>query len=332
MIRIAPAVPALLALLALLLAGPTAAAQSRDAAAERGLAGARALQEGRVYEAVVLLQQAVAARPDDLDLRLLLGQASLAANLWVPAKQQFEAILDRQPGHGLAAFMLGFALHQAGRHHEAAEALARAESLAPDNPHPKTYRGLALLRLGRPAEAQRELEAALALAPGDPTALTGLAELKLAQGTPEEAEAILRKVLTGAPGVDAKLLLGRALLASGRSGDAVAQLRRLAEEAPNRSDVLYLLAQALLRDGQQAEGRKALDRFAGQKTREERIRLLEVDVSTGPGDRAARLELARLLLDNGQPEAAALHLAPLVRDAPNDPRVAALAAAIDRAR
>ncbi len=320
-----------LALPLLLLAAAPAAAQSGDA--ERGgLAGARALREGRVYEAVVLLRQAVAARPDDLELRLLLGQASLAAGLWVPAKREFEAILDRQPAHGLAAFMLGFALHQAGRHHEAAEALARAESLAPDNPHPKTYRGLALLRLGRPAEARRELETALALAPDDPTALTGLAELKLAEGQAEEAESILRRVLAAAPGVEAKVLLARALLASGRSGDAVAQLRRLAQEAPNRSDVLYLLAQALLRDGRQADGRQTLERFQKQKAREERIRLLEVAVSTDPGDRDARLELARLLLDNGQPEPAALHLAPLVRDAPDDPAVAALAAAIDRAR
>jgi Flp pilus assembly protein TadD len=329
--RAASVVPVLLALLLAAAPAAPAAAQS-PTAADRGLAGARSLQEGRIYEAVVLLRQAVAARPDDVDLRLLLGQASLAANLWVPAKQQFEAILDRQPGHGLAAFMLGFALHQAGRHHEAAEALARAESLAPDNPHPKTYRGLALLRLGRPAEAQRELEAALALAPGDPVALTGLAELKLAQGHPQEAESILRKVLAAAPGVDAKLLLARALLASGRSGDAVAQLQQVAQEAPNRSDVLYLLAQALLRDGRQDEGRTTLERFQEQKAREERIRLLEVTVSTDPGDRGARLELARLLLDNGHPEAAALHLAPLVRDAPGDPEIAALAAAIDRAR
>jgi Flp pilus assembly protein TadD len=317
-------------LLLLLVASP-AVPQAGDA--ERaGLAGARALQEGRVYEAVVLLQQAVAARPDDLELRLLLGQASLAASLWVPAKRQFEAILDRQPGHGLAAFMLGFALHQAGRHHEAAEARARAEGLAPDNPHPKTYRGLALLRLGRPAEARRALETALALAPDDPTALTGLAELKLAEGHPEEAEPILRRVLAAAPGVEAQVLLARALLASGRSGDAVTQLRQVAQEAPNRSDVLYLLAQALLRDGRQDDGRKTLERFQEQKAREERIRLLEVTVSTDPGDRGARLELARLLLDNGHPEAAALHLAPLVRDAPGDPEVAALAAAIDRAR
>jgi len=112
----------------------------------------------------------------------------------------------------------------------------------------------------------------------------------------------------------------------------VTQLRRLEQKAPNRSDVLYLLAQALLRAGRQAEGREVLERFRKQKAREERIRLLEVTVSTGPGDRGARLELARLLLDNGQPEAAALHLAPLVRDAPGDPEVAALAAAIDRAR
>jgi len=325
--RIAPAVALLL-----LVASPVLA-QAQFGDAERGrLAATHALQQGRVYEAVVLLQQAVAARPDDVELRLLLGQASLAANLWVPAKQQFEAILERQPRHGLAAFMLGFALYQAGRHHEAAEALARAEGLAPGNPHPKTYRGLALLRLGRPAEARRELEAALALAPADPTALTGLAELKLAEGRPEEAASILSQVLAAAPGVEAKFLLARALLASDRSGEAVTQLRRLEQKAPNRSDVLYLLAQALLRAGRQAEGREVLERFRKQKAREERIRLLEVTVSTGPGDRGARLELARLLLDNGQPEAAALHLAPLVRDAPDDPEVAALAAAIDRAR
>lgn len=93
-----------------------------------------------------------------------------------------------------------------------------------------------------------------------------------------------------------------------------------------------MLSQALLRDSKEAAGRDALQRFQKQKSREERIRLLEVTVSTNPDDRGARLELARLLLDNGQPGTAALHLAPLVRDSPEDPQVATLATAIDRAR
>lgn len=317
-----------------LLVGPM---PSRAQITQEGVAasGVRALQQGRTQEALVLLDRAVKERPQDLRLRMLLGQANLAAGLWVPAKQQFETILEMQPGHPLAAFLRGFALYQASRYHEAAEALASAARLAPGNPNPKSYRGRALIQLGRPEEARRQLNAALSLAAGDPVARIGLAELELADGRAEEAEAMLRDILAEDPGgpvaVEARVLLSRALIDAGRAREAVADLRVMVEQIPHRSDLLYLLAQSLLRSGESEEGGEVLARFRHQKALEERIRLLDATVGTESRGRDERIELVKLLLENGQPGTAALRLAPLLRQWPDDREVQALAREIERA-
>ena len=317
-------------LLCLLLLGARLAAQPGDAE-QLYRAGVEAFRAGKTYDALELLGAIVAADPDYRDVQLLLGQACLVANLHPAAKKHFERTLETDPGNPHAAFLLGLTLYRSARWFEAAEALARARDLAPHNPHPLIYRGLSLLRLGRPDEARDDIEAALAEAE-EPTARLALAELELAEGRFEEAEASARGVASSAGSLEATILLGRIVFEAGRPAEAVPILRRARDAAPRRSDVLYLLAQALLRSGETDAGRSAIERFQDLKALEERVRVLEAALKTDPGDLESRLRLIRLLLDNGRGGAAAHHLAVVHRQAPEDRRIPALSAQLERLR
>ena len=119
---------------------------------------------------------------------------------------------------------------------------------------------------------------------------------------------------------------------SGRAAEAVPHLRRGLELSPDRTDGLYLLAQALLRSGNTAEGREVLQRFRERKGREESIRVLESALNRQPDDLESRVQLTRLLIEHGAVGAAGLQLSTLLRLAPQDARLAELAAAIERQR
>jgi Tfp pilus assembly protein PilF len=306
--------------LLILLAPLTVTAQDLEARYRSGMA---ALQQGDPLRAIEILGSVAAQQRDYRDVQMLLGQSCLMAGLHRPAKQHFERALQTQPQNGQAAFLLGFSLYQAARYFEAAEALQKAGRMSPQNPLPAMYRGLALLRLGDARGARQEIDTALRLAPQDPIARAARAELELAEGNYGAAETSIRSVLGQTPQQDdAQLLLGRILLESGRPGEAVGIFAGLVQKSDGkRSDVLYLLGQAQLRSGESAPGRETLERFRRVKAKEGRLRVLEAEVSTDPDDLAARIELTGILLELGQPQAAAVHLATLRQQAPQDRRV-----------
>ncbi len=313
------------------LLGASPAARSQGADPEAAFqAGVQALRAGQVYDAIERLRLAELARPDDPQLQVLLGQAHLAAGLWVPARRNFEAALAADPGDGLAAFMVGYTLYLSARYPEAEEALARAQTMARDNPNPTIYRALALLRLGQLDEAELQLDLAGRAARDDPAALRGLAEIALARDDLEAALGHAAAAASRAPtDVETRILLGQIQLRRGEAAAALPDLERLANEHSNRSDVLYVYSQVLLRSGRREAGRQAVERFRTQKAVEERIRLLEAELSVDPGNLERRLDLVEALLSNGQPGTARIHLGPAVRDHPGDPRVQTLA---DRVR
>lgn len=300
---------------------------------QRYRAGVQAFQSGRPYQALELLGGVARIDPAYQDVQLLLGQACLVTGLLVPAKRHFETALEQRPGNGLAAYLLGFTLHQSSRWVEAVEALTRAHAMAPGNPNPLVYRGLSHLRLGRAQEARRDIEEALGLAPRDPVARRALAELELAAGDHARARKLAEDVLAGEPGdADTRVLLARILLESGEPAAALPHLERVLERTPARTDALYLEAQAQLRSGDREAGRATLERFQELKAREERLRVLQVEVKTDPEDLASRKELVRTLLERGQAGDALMHLAVLQEQAPRDPEVRQLARRVEAAR
>jgi len=296
-------------------------------------AGVEALQRGQPYEALEALNSVAAVNPSYRDVQILLGQSCLLAGLTRLAKRHFEQALAADPRNGQAAVFLGLMLYQEARYFEAVEALDRAHSLAPGNPYPLIYRGRSFLKLGRAKEARVDVEAALARSPSDPTARAALAEIELGEGHFEKAEELLRSVLEDEPqDFEARTLLARVLFQAGRPAEAVPLLRAVLETIPDRTDLLYLMAQALLRSGDTEAGRATLDRFKELSAQEERIRVLEAKVNTDADDIESRIQLVRLLLEQGQGDLALPHLAVLQEVLPTDPRVHALGEQLERLR
>ena len=98
----------------------------------RGLA---LLSSGDSAAAAALLAHAVAAEPDSRALRETLARALYDAKDHVGAAEHFGWIVAQSPTDDYAHFGLGLSLRKLGRLDEAAEHLALAVAMAPENRH-----------------------------------------------------------------------------------------------------------------------------------------------------------------------------------------------------
>ncbi|MEM1418383.1 MAG: tetratricopeptide repeat protein, partial [Myxococcota bacterium] len=171
---------------------------------EEAVAQAKAeLREGRAPEAVKICRSALLAQPDASRLRLLLGQALVAAGRYAEVRMEMATLLRRDPEFPPAFRVRGEAFLREGRTTEALESLQEALRLDPND---------------------EEAEALLAEAsPPDPTAFgggptpeTGLRRDATIVGIPraeEEDAASLRPRLGRPP--DAPLRRGVTLIGTG---------------------------------------------------------------------------------------------------------------------
>ncbi len=156
-----------------------------------------------------------------------------------------------------------------------AEAFARAadEFIAvrrylADRPEDRTTLGSFFAQLGRQAEAIAEYRAALRLAPRYTPAYVNLSDLQRESGNESDAERTLREGLAVLPG-DAMLhhALGLSLARSGRTADALAELKRTTELSPD-ARFAYAYAVALHSSGKAGEAIAVLERARAREPRD----------------------------------------------------------------
>jgi tetratricopeptide (TPR) repeat protein len=255
--RLAAVLFACSALLAL--GGPARGAQPAEPAEAPALAEVeRALDAGRVEDAVAFGRSLAAARPDDAGVQALLGRALALA-------------------------------HRFG---EAAEVLERAVALGADDVRTLLYYGSALWEAGRPEAAEPVLARAATAAAGTGAELLArhqLGRLRLWSGRPEAAvEPLERAVALRPTAADARLDLARALERAGRAAEAVAAFEAVIALAPENHYARWGLAQALFAAGRPAEAEAALAAYR------ELLAANQERVRQGQIEEEAR---ARLLLD-----------------------------------
>lgn len=169
---------------------------------------------GQAADGLSRLEAAVAAHPDDPDLRLALVRALDEAGREAEALAALERLAARWPEHRPdVALALGIRLYEAGRDAEALSWLERALARDPSSGPARLYLGLALKRSGRLAEAEAAFERAGEATPElrDETALLrGLLRLEL--GDESGGEGLLRRAIAldpgGEPARSARLVLG----------------------------------------------------------------------------------------------------------------------------
>jgi len=201
------------------------------APADRPLASARALLErGRRLEAILVLEQAVHERPDDVPSRALLADALARTGELEAAIEHLTAALARTPNRADLLTARGAFHAQQGRTAEAERDLQAAARSDPTYWLAYRYLGSTRLRRGVPDDAVPVLRQAVRLAPDDPDAGLALGEALSVTGATDEALTILEGVAARHP-KDPRpwTLMGRLFDRWGRSDDAMAMHRRARE-------------------------------------------------------------------------------------------------------
>lgn len=206
-------------------------------AAEAALASGGA--KSGAADALVLLAVVLAVRGDDAGA---LKAARRAAEL---APQNFDA-----------QFTLGRALYGTGDSAGAARAFRAASALRPDDARAHFFLATALERAGDDAGALAAYRELARLKPREAEGHLGLGVLLVKRGGAgvEEGLSELARALEVNPDLyEARVTLGRALVARGRAAEAVEHLKRAAALAPDNPEPHYQLSIAYRRLGRRDE-------------------------------------------------------------------------------
>jgi len=100
--------------------------------------GVQLLQDRNPAAAAALLQHAVRAEPHSRSVREALARAQFDSGQYADARESFAAIVADNPTDDYAHFGLGLACNKLGDFDDAAEHLALAVAMCPDNKHYST--------------------------------------------------------------------------------------------------------------------------------------------------------------------------------------------------
>ncbi|MEI6414442.1 MAG: tetratricopeptide repeat protein, partial [Pseudomonadota bacterium] len=161
------------------------------------------LRKTKLYErAARVYDQALAAFPDDLDLRYARAMNAVSMNRLDLLEQDLKAILAKNPNHVDALNALGYVLaDQTNRLPEALGYLTKAYALKPDSPAIHDSLGWLYFRLGRQTEALTLLEQAYAKLK-DPEVGAHLGEVLWITGQVQRARIIWDELLAKEPDND----------------------------------------------------------------------------------------------------------------------------------
>jgi len=190
----------------------------------------------------------VSAFPEILDL---LGAGVLSIHSPVPADKAAVVALA-----GKATFD-----YYALRAEDAKSDFAQLEARFPNEPGVHYAEGIYMLQ-DAPDKALVEFQRELELQPASVPAMQQITLLLIKSGRNQEAVQQARKAVNlDASNANSQSALGRALLASGESTDAIAALERAAKLSPNDPQVHFHLEQAYRRAGRLEDARQEKAEF-----------------------------------------------------------------------
>jgi tetratricopeptide (TPR) repeat protein len=239
------------------------------------------LAEGRVPEAIALLESARALDPEDSQVHALLGAAYRRAGRAAEAAHAVRAADDATNASGLqdpivsamqregvsslVIRQMGEAAMKAGKTQEALAAFERALDARPDDRGALILKAQALVVLGRVAEAEPILDKLLAARSDDVSVLALQASCALSRNDlPTALVRLARAHAIDPRDAGVRHSLGRVLRASGRAAEASAHFRAFLDVKPHRNDVRVELASALAEGGRMTEALAEVDLVLAQ--------------------------------------------------------------------
>ncbi len=225
----------------------------------------------------------------------------------VPAEQAWPLVspLLSDPVRGvrisaaaLLAAVPGARQPPADREHfeRAAAEFVAAQALNADRPEARTALGNFYARQGRLAEAESNYKAALRLSPHYGPAAANLADLYRELKRNHDSERVLRGALASSPS-DAGLhhALGLALIRQSRRDEALPELRKAAELAPDQPRYAYVYAVGLHSAGRAADAIVILKESLARRPEDRETLQALISFSSKAGDVATALEYAERL-------------------------------------
>ncbi len=240
--------------------------------------------EGRIDEAIVTVQKAIAADPEIVEAYMLLGNFEKKAKRPPQAIASYKQALKLDPDHQGALFSLAIAYKDLGRLEEARVGFERAQTLDPRNGRVLWQLADLFMRQGHPDKAQAVIRDALARKVEEHRFLLKLGESQIEAKQFDEAEKSLRLALEKKPGLDtANFNLGLVYEERGEIDKAITAYEAELATNAKAQRAAFNVAKLLQKKGRL---REAVARF--RKAVE-----LQPDFGTG------QLYLAKALLDSG---------------------------------
>jgi tetratricopeptide (TPR) repeat protein len=189
------------------------------------------------------------------------------------------------------------------------EAYRQAQLAIAERPESHLNIGLVEMEQGKAAAAQRAYRTALRLDPAFAPAYVNLADLYRALGADGEGEQVLREGIGAAPDdADLHQALGLLLVRTGRLPDAVPELGRAADLAPERPRYAYVHALAVKETGDTAAALAALESALGRHPDDRDLLFALTTINRDAGQRGAALAYARRLAERDPADAEAQQL------------------------
>jgi len=195
-------------------------------------------------KAIPQLSEVLALEPENLDAKVLLGDAYLAKNDLPKAEENYLAALDNKLDNAGALFGLAQISRVKGETREVAIYLNRVGTLITSSTSTDFLYKFALeaMQVGLLDEAKSALERAVQLKPKEPSYLLALGIAWLRKTDLFEAEKLFRRVLVMEPNnAQAQLHLGYALLNQKKYAEARTWLEKSARTSAPIPEVFYYL-------------------------------------------------------------------------------------------
>ena len=264
---------------------------SRADAYQEALASYRA---GSYLEALVAVENALSREQGNASYHLLHAKVLAELRQYGDAEKSLKRAGELRPQWVEPFYEMGMLQFRRENFQEAAGTLAKGVELAPDSIKTRFLLGVSYLQINRDHAALEQFRVVEAADPRYPAVHHSIGRAYFRQGRDAEAIEHFRTELAHDPDHHAaRFLLGKALVRTGRAEEAVAHLLSLQGKEVGQGQLHYYLGAAYRRLGKRAEALEALQK----------------SISLNSNSYESRYLLARLYLDNGQPDLARKQMA-----------------------
>ena len=251
-------------------------------------------RSGRYLEALVAVQNALSQEQDNASYHLLHAKVLAELRQYGDAEKSLKRATQLRPRWVEPFYDLGMLQFRREEFREAATTLAKGVELAPDSIKTRFLLGVSYMQVNLDHAAMEQFKAVEAADPRYPAVHHSIGRVYFRQGRDAEAIEHFRTELAHNPDHHAaRFLLGKVLVRTGQAEEAVVQLLRLQGKEVGQGQLHYYLGAAYRRQGKRAEALEALQK----------------SIAVSPNSYESRYLLARLYLDNGQPDLARKQMA-----------------------